>query len=127
MRRGLAGSIPLVFCVVFGVVLQPTARAADDEAGRAAAKLRRLDAEIRTFTFEAGDQVSFVEIHGSRLGPADLELLTRLPTVESLDLSRTQITDAGLRVIARLTELRDLDLGQTAISDQGLEPLRSLV
>src|ERR1700685_3274892 len=104
MHRGLAGAFPLVLCLVFQIT---AGAAADDEAGRAAAKLVRLGAEIRKFTLESGDQVSFVEIHGSRLRPGDLALLARLPTVESLDLGRTQITDEGMLEIAKLVELRD--------------------
>ncbi len=52
----------------------------------------------------------------------DLSYLAGLPSLDSLDLSGTQITDTGLKSINSI-RLRALDLSKTKISDAGLKRL----
>jgi Leucine-rich repeat (LRR) protein len=57
---------------------------------------------------------------------ADLDLLTELTNLTSLNLSETNITDAGLDRVVTLRRLEFLQLNNTKISDAGLAKLKSL-
>lgn len=57
---------------------------------------------------------------------SDLKELSRIPTVETLHLPSTRITDSGLRYLAGFPNLRTLDLSDTTIGDTGLGHLSSL-
>jgi Leucine-rich repeat (LRR) protein len=52
------------------------------------------------------------------------EGLTHLPSLASIELTRTGITDASLLHVARIPNLFDLDLGHTQITDHGVSGLK---
>lgn len=55
-----------------------------------------------------------------------LRYLARLPDLQVLDLSYSQVTDDGLRWIAGIKDLRELNLVGTPIGDEGLKHLAGL-
>ena len=48
-------------------------------------------------------------------------------SVETLDLSRTQVSDAGLEHLKGLTSLTALDLSGTQVTDEGVEALKAAI
>jgi len=56
----------------------------------------------------------------------DLALLTDMPRLRTLILSRSGVTDVGLAHISKLTQLESLWLNETSITDAGLARLGSL-
>jgi hypothetical protein len=61
-----------------------------------------------------------------RGGDAGMRYLARLPNLEVLDLSYSQITDDGMRWIAGVKGLRTLNLTGTRVGDAGLKHLAEL-
>jgi len=55
-----------------------------------------------------------------------LESLSRLPSLQRLDLTRAHITDAGAAAISRLQNLEELALSETPVSDAFLDAIVSL-
>lgn len=63
----------------------------------------------------------------NQIGDEDLEKLSYLYEVTSLDLSGSQfVTDKGLQHLARMPQLRELRLSDCAVTDRGLEVLQHL-
>ncbi|HKG45572.1 MAG TPA: hypothetical protein VKB02_02520 [Pyrinomonadaceae bacterium] len=63
----------------------------------------------------------------NQIGDEDLEKLSQLDHVTSLNLSGSQfITDEGLQHLARMPQLRELRLSGCAVTDRGLEVLQHL-
>lgn len=68
-----------------------------------------------------------ITFHESEVSPDTvLPFLDRVGKVQSLNLSRTKISDAGLKDIARLTSLKSLDLSFTEITDAGIAHLAEM-
>jgi hypothetical protein len=65
-----------------------------------------------------------LELRGTNITDAGLELLGRFDRLESLDLARTRITDDGLVHLQRSASLRKLDLQGSLVTAQGVERLR---
>jgi len=63
---------------------------------------------------------------GPKTTDADLAAFQVIPTVQSISLSNTQITDDGLRHLTKFHGLQSLDLNHTDISDKGLVSLQKL-
>src|SRR5262249_13797928 len=63
------------------------------------------------------DEITTVNLRGSRLTDAELVHLSGLQNLKSLDLSGTKVTDAGMAQLAKLTNLEHLDLASTEITD----------
>lgn len=55
-----------------------------------------------------------------------LKSLARLPRLESLDLSQTDVTDETMPLVASFARLRELSLARTAVSSRGLAALSKL-
>lgn len=72
------------------------------------------------------EHVTKLNLSGSRaLTDEGLQLLARMPQLQSLDASGTNITDRGLEVLRHLPSLRELKLTwQKGISDLGLANLK---
>lgn len=62
-----------------------------------------------------------ISISSNQLSSFVLEILSRLPSLRSLQIHRgPRIGDEGLRSLSRCPQLRELYLQETAISDEGL-------
>jgi len=53
-------------------------------------------------------------------------LLSRVPSIETIRVDESDLTDAGIRHLCRLKRLRSLDIPWSSISDKGLMELASL-
>jgi hypothetical protein len=62
----------------------------------------------------------------TQVGDEGLAHLTAMPSLRTLDLTKTGTTDAGLVHVAKLTHLRRLILARTQVQGPGLPQLRSL-
>ncbi|MEZ6144196.1 MAG: hypothetical protein R3B91_01935 [Planctomycetaceae bacterium] len=86
--------------------------------------------EASVFFKEAGGQFSnhykSLRLNDLPLTDEELRALEKLPELEILDLSGTQISDSGVASISGLVFLRTLSLSNTAISDQSLKHLLPL-
>lgn len=56
----------------------------------------------------------------------DLDTLTGLPSLSVLDLSYTSVTGAGLEQLAKITQLTQLNISRTIVSDNGIEMIAEL-
>ena len=60
----------------------------------------------------------------NKLNDADLEHLSALKTVQSLNLDGTKVTDAGLEHLKALSQLQSLDVENTLVTDAGVKKLQ---
>ncbi len=67
-----------------------------------------------------------LNLAGTSITDQELVLLSRLGVLQRLHLERTAITDEGITHLTSLSQLRYLNLHHTAITDQGLITLASL-
>jgi uncharacterized membrane protein len=95
------------------------------------AELVRLQAKYpAAINFESQDsaRLAFTAV-GMRktFGDADLAKLEAvIPTLVSLDLSATSVTDSGARLLANAVELKSLRLSETEVTDAALDFLAEL-
>src|ERR1700722_459949 len=101
---------PLSTIFLLSLLLHPHARAADRPAAeqRAIDGLKKLGARIEYDDKAAGKPVVRVVLFGSLAGDKDVAPLRDLPTLRSLDLVATEVTDAGLVILKDLKELRSV-------------------
>jgi hypothetical protein len=69
--------------------------------------------------------VVFVSLRDKAVSDDDLKQLKKLPYLENLDLTNTQITSAGLAHLRGLKKLAALGLWKTKVDDAGLKHLRN--
>ncbi len=70
--------------------------------------------------------VNTVRLSKSQITDDDLQILANLPDLVFLDLQGTKISDVGVRTLGILTKLRVLILNGTDCTDRGVESLKSL-
>lgn len=70
--------------------------------------------------------VWLIELQGTAANDDLVEQISRLPGVEHLGLTETQITDASLMHVARMQNLKALSVGFNPISNHGLTHLAPL-
>jgi serine/threonine protein kinase len=108
---------------------------ADDAAVRSFVDLRELNALVLSRTkltdegvkTIAGLHLGLLDLSYTNISNRTLEILaSKMPGVQNLFLSGTQIDDDGMEALGRLKSLYILDLCQTKITDKGLEPLSQL-
>jgi hypothetical protein len=75
-----------------------------------------------------GRSVPFVKsvIFGPAQGDEEVLKLSAFPSIVSLDLSGSQVTDHGLTLLRNLATLEVLDVSRTQVGDSGLEHVRNL-
>jgi internalin A len=54
-----------------------------------------------------------LNVRGTRIANGTLEIVSRLPHLEALDIANTQVTDNGLDLLIALTGLKELAIGRT--------------
>ena len=77
-------------------------------------------------SFDKQNNLTKLDLDGTKVVDADLMQLKRLAQLESLTLNRTNVTDAGLEHLKALTQLSNLELYETTVSDAGLEHFSGL-
>ena len=83
--------------------------------------IQRLKDEGATLTLNTGGEVVGVNLTSTWVKDADLALLSSLPSLESIDLSLTRITDIGLEHLKPLTKVRHLVLDHAEyFTDNGI-------
>jgi Leucine-rich repeat (LRR) protein len=66
-----------------------------------------------------------LNLRGTKITDSTLQLLNRLPFLESLDIGFAQVTDSGIAQLA-LPNLKDLSIGGNKLTDAGLQALRQM-
>lgn len=79
--------------------------------------------------FDVNEQNEIISLRLARLKliPKDIETISKLARLRTLDLSQTNISDEQLGQLGRLENLRSLKLFDTSITDLGLASLRMKV
>jgi len=104
---------------------QPDARPAEPAAAFVALRERGAVA-LRISASEPWAEVRF-DLLGAGVADADLSLLEPLkPTLASLNLAGTGVSDAGVAALGEYPRLARLNLGRTAVTDDGVASLTSL-
>jgi len=67
-----------------------------------------------------------LNLRGTKITDATLEVLGGLTTLEALDIGYAQLTDVGLDWLTSLTKLQEIRLGGNKLTDAGLQFLRQL-
>jgi hypothetical protein len=67
-----------------------------------------------------------LNLRGTRVANGTLEIVSRLPQLESLDIANTQVTDNGMDQLIALTNLKELALGRSRVGEAELGFLRML-
>jgi hypothetical protein len=70
-------------------------------------------------------RVSAVFLAGRPIDDADLDCLADLPSLETVNLANTSLTDAGLKRLHGLTLLRHVDVRFNQVSEEGVNSLRA--
>jgi len=96
----------------------------DSEQEAAIARFRRLGGYIE---FDATGSVLTVQLGGTKVTDADLELLRCLSSIQHLNPERTQVTDAGMEHLKGLINLRSVWLHDTKITDEGVKELQQVL
>tara|TARA_R110002095_G_scaffold89232_4_gene77872 strand:+ start:1265 stop:2878 length:1614 start_codon:yes stop_codon:yes gene_type:complete len=74
----------------------------------------------------AKGEVVALDLTGISLLEPHLPAIGTLPSLESLTLHKTNLTDGGLKTIGRLLNLKYLSMGRTQITSDGLRHLKGL-
>ena len=75
---------------------------------------------------DESDEISLIDLGGTKITDADLVNLKGMTSLKSLTLKGTKISDTGLEHLKGLTRLKILNLDNTNVSDTGLEHLKGL-
>jgi len=67
-----------------------------------------------------------LNLRGTRISDATLEVVSHVPGLEALDIANTSVTDNGLDFLITLVNLKELSLGRGRLSNASLEMLRML-
>jgi len=67
-----------------------------------------------------------LDVRGTRISDGTLEIVSRMPQLEALDIAHTEVTDVGLDHLITLVNLKELSLGRGRLSNAGLVMLRML-
>jgi hypothetical protein len=73
-----------------------------------------------------GPNLRWLDLAGTAVSDAGLQILAKTPNLTRLHLERTGVTDAGLCHLTNLVALEYLNLYGTAVSDNGLPCLQNL-
>ena len=65
-----------------------------------------------------------LDLGDTKITDGGLEYLKGLTNLETLDLMKTQVTDIGLERLTGLNQLRELDLRGTKVTDAGVKELQ---
>src|SRR6476660_7171515 len=71
-------------------------------------------------------QLKRLDGRGTRISDGTLEIVSRMPWLEALDIAHTEVTDVGLENLITLVNLKELALGRGRLSNAGLTALRML-
>src|SRR5262249_51612789 len=93
---------------------------------QAIAQIKRLKGQVKRDLNNPDKPAVSLDLHGTRISDADLEILRSLTKLQSLNLYNTNVTDAGLVHLQGLTSLSTLYLNYTSITDAGLAHLTGL-
>ena len=114
------------------------------EAQKAGFSVRRLSEELHFLQIDAvrlgrvcdderlqvlrplARQVAWLNLNGTRIGDAGLELIGTMPHLTRLNLSRTETDDAGVARLKGLQYLESLNLYGTQVGDGGLNHLLTM-
>lgn len=112
----------LIFLVVLFAMEMEAAFTADSKSDDLAAWLASLKGSVTT---DAKSAVTGISLRGTWVTDVDLDRLTRLPTLRTLDLSLTDVTDAGMERLKGLSQVTDLRLAYAElITDSGVAYLK---
>ena len=67
-----------------------------------------------------------LDLRGTRISDGTLEIVSRMPQLEALDIAHTEVTDVGLDQLITLVNLKELSLGRGRLTNTGLVVLRML-
>lgn len=87
---------------------------------------RRFDDEMLGSLRPLAQQLTWIDLSGTAVTDAGLEVLAGMPHLTRLSLRETAVTDAGLRHLAGLQYLSHLNLYGTSVTDAGLDHLAQL-
>lgn len=68
-----------------------------------------------------------IQLNGTRIGDEGVKELTKFPSLRSLSIAQTRVTNDGLAAVGQLDKLERLELGFLAVDDEGFSHLRDLV
>lgn len=71
-------------------------------------------------------RLKWLQLSGTLIHGRELQVLSRVPNLESLQLNTTNITDADMHLLAHLHRLSSLSLHDTRVTDDGLKLLAHL-
>lgn len=67
-----------------------------------------------------------LDLRGTRISDGTLEIVSRMPGLEALDIAHTEVTDLGLENLITLVNLKELSVGRGRLSNTGLVTIRML-
>src|SRR5262245_7650951 len=67
-----------------------------------------------------------LDLRGTRISDGALEIVSKMPGLEALDIAHTEVTDVGLENLITLVNLKELAVGRGRLSNAGLVTIRML-
>jgi serine/threonine protein kinase len=101
----------------------PKAELTEEQAAEA---VNKLGGRITRNEQDPGKPVIFVQFAGVPVADDDIRALAAFKGLQSLDLSRTAVTDAGMKQVGELKKLNLLDLQFTDVGNAGVKHLAGL-
>ena len=88
---------------------------------------RGSDGTLRRATCDSHGRLIEVQLNDVKgLGDESLILLSQVPTIKSLFVGATAVTDAGMMHVVKLGDLESLGIASTQVTDEGLKSLHKL-
>ena len=88
---------------------------------------RGSDGALRRATCDSHGRLIEVQLNDVKgLGDESLILLSQVPTIKSLFVGATAVTDAGMMHVIKLGNLEALGIARTQVTDEGLKSLHKL-
>ena len=88
---------------------------------------RGSDGALRRATCDSHGRLIEVQLNDVKgLGDESLILLSQVPTIKSLFVGATAVTDAGMMHVVKLGNLEALGIARTQVTDEGLKSLHKL-
>lgn len=108
---------------IFGIFARAPEHTASDalrKLGGESVLAEQLGSKLLFALDDSYQGIKRLNLAGSKITPAGLAELAKLPMLEHLNLDATQVTDESLRVLEKHEKLRSLSLGDTRATGAGL-------
>lgn len=119
----------LFYCLFVATIVSqsPSVSAAPKSEADVIAMIKKLEGSVIRNQEVPNKPVIYVSLTGTKVQDEHLKYLSLIPSIETLDLNYTAVTDKGVKYVKSLRKLKVLQLIEVkAVTDKGLSLLVGL-